>query len=660
MGQLATNQNTRPAGALPSDREKNPQVSAITLRTGRELEEVPKKRKDKPIPEGELIPKATQEANKDDTVLAPIQLVDAILDITKYAKYIKDTVANKRRLTEFETVALTEECTSRDSLEKAIVLFESLDINDEVEEMKHILNASCEYMKGSHPFEPLNMPNGPPPKPSIEEAPKLELNPLPSHLHYTYLGSSDTLPVIISSDLSELQEEKLLRVLRKLKRVIGWTMSNIRGTSTAFCMHKILMEEGHKPRIEQQRCLNPNMKEVVRKEVIKWLDADGYSGYNQIVIALEDQEKTTFTCPYGTYAFKRMPFGLCNAPVTFQRLLEKDTSLKFDDACLKEFDDLKRRLATAPIIIALDWKLPFELMCDASDIAIGAVLGLENRGHVTEGESIKETFTDEHLLAITSDETSWYADYVNFNTSGVTPPEFTNDHRRRFLHDVRFYMWDEPFLYKQCAYQLVRRCFPEEEMNAILHDYYASLYGGHHGGDKTAQKVLQSGFYWPKLFKDAHAFIKNCDKCQRTVDCVSKWVEAIVLPTNDAKVVVLRLTKWRQQAKYPNNKRETIINNLLKSLLAVVDESEQEEEEPLVRRTVKRGTSTTSSNLPSKGIEIREPVPYQSQPSKQRDPRDKGKQKTMAEFESESDSDDEFPHVDMSDEDEGKTIDRAA
>ena len=101
----------------------------------------------------------------------------------------------------------------------------------------------------------------------------MELKPLPSHLHYAYLGSSETLPVIISADLSELQEEKLLRVLREHKRAIGWTMSDIRGISPAFCMHKILMEEEHKLCIEQQCRLNPNMKEVVRKEVIKWLDA---------------------------------------------------------------------------------------------------------------------------------------------------------------------------------------------------------------------------------------------------------------------------------------------------------------------------------------------------------------------------------------------------
>nr|XP_016463978.1 PREDICTED: uncharacterized protein LOC107786978 [Nicotiana tabacum] len=404
---LATNQNTRPAGALPIDTEKNPQVSAITLRTRRELEKVSKKRKDKPIPESELIPKATQEAKKDDTVSVPIQLniplVDVIRDIPKYAKYIKDIVSNKRRLIEFEIVAPTEDFTIpvrignvdvghalcdlgarinlmslslykklglgapkpttmmlqladrsitypegviedvllkigkfifpadfiildfetdekvpiilgrplldtgdaiikvregkmimrvdneeavfnvykaiqlprhyeglsmisamemdeqfiapsvylKYSLEKAIVLFESLEINNEVEEIKHILNASCEYIKGLNPFEPLNRPNGSHPKPSIEEAPKLELKHLPSHLHYAYLGSSDTLSAIISSDLSELQEEKLLRVLREHKRAIGWIMSDMRGISPAFCMHKILMEEGHKPSIEQ-------------------------------------------------------------------------------------------------------------------------------------------------------------------------------------------------------------------------------------------------------------------------------------------------------------------------------------------------------------------------------------------------------------------------
>jgi len=182
---------------------------------------------------------------------------------------------------EIDEQLITPSVYLQDCVAIAIVLFDRLEINDEVEEMKHTLNATCEYINGLNPFEPLNRPDGPPLKPSVEEAPKLELKPLPSHLHYAYLGSSDTLPIIISSHLSKLQEEKLLRVLREHKRALGWTISDIKGISPAFCMHKILMEEEHKPSIEQQQRLNQNMKELVRHEVIEWLDAG-------IVVLLSD------------------------------------------------------------------------------------------------------------------------------------------------------------------------------------------------------------------------------------------------------------------------------------------------------------------------------------------------------------------------------------
>ncbi|GJY74824.1 putative nucleotidyltransferase, ribonuclease H [Tanacetum coccineum] len=178
---------------------------------------------------------------------------------------------------------------------------------------------------------------------------------------------------------------------------------------------------------------------------------DGFLGFFQIPIAPEDQEKTTFTCPYGTFAYRRMPFGLCNAPTIFQRcmtaifhdmvedfmevfmddfsvfgagievdrakiyviaklpyltnvkgvrsflghdgfyrrfikdfsmiskpmtkLLMKDAKFDFSNDCKKAFNILKEKLTTAPIIISLDWNIPFELMCDASDFAVGAVLG---------------------------------------------------------------------------------------------------------------------------------------------------------------------------------------------------------------------------------------------------------------------------------------------
>ncbi|KAM2142317.1 hypothetical protein ACFX1Q_008481 [Malus domestica] len=90
-------------------------------------------------------------------------------------------------------------------------------------------------------------------------------------------------------------------------------------------------------------------------------------------VAPEDQEKTTFTCPFGTFAYRRMPFGLCNAPATFQRCM--DVTFDMNEECVVAFNKLKELLSTAPVIMPPDWSLPFELMCDASDYDVGAVLG---------------------------------------------------------------------------------------------------------------------------------------------------------------------------------------------------------------------------------------------------------------------------------------------
>nr|GEZ43622.1 retrovirus-related Pol polyprotein from transposon 17.6 [Tanacetum cinerariifolium] len=248
-------------------------------------------------------------------------------------------------------------------------------------------------------------------KSSIDEPPEVELKDLPPHLEYAFLEDDNKLPVIIAKVLGDEEKSALI------KRLAG---------NEYYCF------------------------------------LHGFSGYFQIPIDPRDQEKTTFTCPYGTFAYRRMPFGLCNAPGMFQRcmlaifhdMVEKmmevfmdnfsvfgnsfenclsrldkmlqrceDTNLclnwekrhfmvkegivlghkiskngiEVDKAkvdviaklphpttvkdCIKAFQMLKKKLTEAPILIVPNWDLPFELMCDANDFAIGAILGQRHEKH---------------------------------------------------------------------------------------------------------------------------------------------------------------------------------------------------------------------------------------------------------------------------------------
>ncbi|GJV03978.1 reverse transcriptase domain-containing protein [Tanacetum coccineum] len=187
---------------------------------------------------------------------------------------------------------------------------------------------------------------------SINEPPDVELKDLPPHLEYAFLANNNKLPVIIAQDLSDDEKTALIKVLKSRKQAIAWKLSDIKGINPEFCSHKILMEDDYEPAVQHQRRVNPKIHDVIKKEVEKLLDAgliypisdspwekeyivflDGFSGYFQIPIDPKDQEKTTFTCPYGTFAYRRMPFGLCNAPGTFQRCVFGQEALEILKAC---------------------------------------------------------------------------------------------------------------------------------------------------------------------------------------------------------------------------------------------------------------------------------------------------------------------------------------
>nr|GEU40867.1 reverse transcriptase domain-containing protein [Tanacetum cinerariifolium] len=110
-------------------------------------------------------------------------------------------------------------------------------------------------------------------KSSIEEPSKCELKELPSHLEYAFLEETDKLPMIIAKDLKDVEKEALLKVLKSHKRAIAWKIIDIKGIDSRFYTHKILMEEDYKPAIQSQRRVNPKIHKVIKKEVIKLLDA---------------------------------------------------------------------------------------------------------------------------------------------------------------------------------------------------------------------------------------------------------------------------------------------------------------------------------------------------------------------------------------------------
>ncbi|GJX96814.1 reverse transcriptase domain-containing protein [Tanacetum coccineum] len=303
------------------------------------------------------------------------------------------------------------------------------------------------------PFEKITINTDYKIKTSLEEPPTdLELKPLPDNLEYVFLKEPSFLPVIISSQLSAQNKSKLVSVLKKHKEAFAWKTTDIPGICPSFCKHKIQLLDDKKPVVQKQRRLNPNMQEVVKKEIVKLLDTgiiypiadspwvspihcvpkkggitvvinendeliptrtitgwrvcinyrklnkatvkdhfplpfmdqiverlvgnkyfcflDGFREFSKSYSIIWSKKKH-INVPFGTYAYRRMPFGLCNAPTTFQRsmlaifddMIDESIEVFMDDffvfgnsfdKCLNNLDKMLQHCKDAHLI--LNWE----------------------------------------------------------------------------------------------------------------------------------------------------------------------------------------------------------------------------------------------------------------------------------------------------------------
>ena len=124
----------------------------------------------------------------------------------------------------------------------------------------------------------------------------------------------------------------------------------------------------------------------------------------------------------------------------------------------------------------------------------------------------------------------WFAHIVNYLVTKSVPKYWNMHQKQKFSQDIRYYFWEESQLFHVGADQIIRRCVPEEEQEHILSMCHSYLCGGHFASRKTRAKVLQSGFYWPTLFKDAIKYCKECLKCQSALN-ISKRDEMPCKPS---------------------------------------------------------------------------------------------------------------------------------
>ncbi|GJV25776.1 reverse transcriptase domain-containing protein [Tanacetum coccineum] len=167
----------------------------------------------------------------------------------------------------------------------------------------------------------------------------------------------------------------------------------------------------------------------------------------------------------------------------------------------------------------------------AENLAADHLSRLENpHQDKLENKEINEAFPLETLgsVALQDQSTPWFADFANYHAGKFVIKGMTSQQKNKFFKDVKHYFWDDPFLFKICADQVIRRCVSGQEALDILKACHSGPTGGHYGANYTARKVFDSGFYWPTIYKDAHDFVTRPFRLQEREQIYTVAVDYLI------------------------------------------------------------------------------------------------------------------------------------
>ncbi|GJX27121.1 reverse transcriptase domain-containing protein [Tanacetum coccineum] len=238
------------------------------------------------------------------------------------------------------------------------------------------------------------------------------------------------------------------------------------------------------------------------------------------------------------YASKTMTEAQAHYTITEKELL----------SVLYAFEKFRPYIVLSKSIVYTDHSALKYLLAKQENLAADHLSRLENP-HQSELEKkeIMKTFPLETLGMVTfrgDNNAPWFADFANYHAGNFVIKGMSSQQKRKFFKDVKHYFWDDPFLFKICTDQVIRRCVHGKEALDILKAYHIGPTGGHHGANLTAKKIFDASFFWPTIYKDAHEWVKNCDSCQRQGK-IHNVMRYLKIPSKFVKSLTFRvLTSW--------------------------------------------------------------------------------------------------------------------